>query len=153
MNNIALQLETVINAVLPQLQAQELSYWNQRETPHKWSKKEILGHLTDSAFNNLQRFVRATYAENFKLIYDQDEWVKAQNYKEAELEELIYLWYLTNKQIVRVLQSFPKERKEILIDVGKPGPDFLTVEFLANDYITHMTHHLKQMGLGNKVIA
>ena len=31
-----------------------------RPAPDKWAKKEILGHLLDSASNNHQRFVRAT---------------------------------------------------------------------------------------------
>lgn len=36
----------------------------------KWSKKEILGHLIDSATNNHQRFVRAQFEMNPEIVYD-----------------------------------------------------------------------------------
>ncbi|MGE7686034.1 hypothetical protein [Peribacillus simplex] len=36
---------------------------NHRPMPHKWSKKEILGHLCDSALNNMNRFIKIQYEE------------------------------------------------------------------------------------------
>jgi hypothetical protein len=81
--------------------------WNYKAGPDKWSKKEIIGHLIDSAQINLQRFVRSTYTENFKVSYDQVEWVNAQHYGAADINELLELWRLLNKQIVRVLENYP----------------------------------------------
>ncbi len=48
----------------------------------KWSRKEVLGHLIDSASNNHQRFVRAQLdgALNFPG-YQQDGWNRAQQYQ------------------------------------------------------------------------
>ena len=44
--------------------------------PTKWSKIEILGHLVDSAQNNLRRFICGQYESIPPLIvYDQDFWV------------------------------------------------------------------------------
>ncbi|MEJ0080591.1 MAG: hypothetical protein WDM78_06450 [Puia sp.] len=63
--------------------------WNYKAGPNKWSKKEIIGHLIDSAQINLQRFVRATYTENFKVTYEQMEWVDAQQYVHADIQELL----------------------------------------------------------------
>ena len=40
--------------------------WDYKPFPEKWSKKEVIGHLIDSAQINLQRFTRCTYEENFK---------------------------------------------------------------------------------------
>ncbi|MBL8017837.1 MAG: DinB family protein, partial [Ignavibacteria bacterium] len=34
-----------------------------KASPLKWSKKELLGHLCDSAVNNLGRFIRAQFEE------------------------------------------------------------------------------------------
>ncbi|HKS16153.1 MAG TPA: hypothetical protein VJU16_02515, partial [Planctomycetota bacterium] len=49
--------------------------------PGKWSRKQILGHLIDSAANNHQRFVRATLAgELIFPPYEQDGWVGVQGY-------------------------------------------------------------------------
>jgi hypothetical protein len=117
--------------------------WNYKAGPDKWSKKEIIGHLIDSAQINLQRFVRSTYTENFKVTYDQVEWVDAQHYVQADIQELLELWRLLNKQIVRVLENYPPNRLLIQCDTGKSGQSFHSVEYLAQDYVNHLNHHLK----------
>jgi DinB superfamily len=117
--------------------------WNYKAGPNKWSKKEIIGHLIDSAQINLQRFVRSTYMENFTLTYDQVEWVDAQHYISADFEELIELWRLLNRQIIRVLENYPTHRLQVQSDTGKASVCFHTVEHLAQDYLNHLNHHLK----------
>jgi hypothetical protein len=46
-----------------------------KSTPDKWSKKEELGHLIDSAQNNIQRFIRVQHEENVHIRYNPDNWV------------------------------------------------------------------------------
>jgi len=77
---------------------QENIDWETKTSPIKWSKKEIIGHLIDSAQVNLQRFIRCTYEENFKLIYEQDEWVAAARYQDADIKEILDLWILLNRR-------------------------------------------------------
>src|ERR1700749_3458657 len=81
--------------------------WTYKPGPAKWSKKQIIGHLIDSAQINLQRFIRCTYEENFKLTYEQVEWVDAAHYQDANINELLGLWKLLNLQIARVLANYP----------------------------------------------
>ncbi|WP_295667152.1 DinB family protein [uncultured Mucilaginibacter sp.] len=119
--------------------------WENRPGPEKWSAVEIIGHLTDSAQINLQRFVRCTYQENFKLVYDQVEWVQAQHYQEANLDELLSLWYLLNRQIIRVLDNYPADRLLAQCDNNKTEQSLHSVEWLAQDYVAHLTHHLDQI--------
>lgn len=119
--------------------------WQNTALPGKWSNKDIIGHLIDSAHINLQRFVRCTYEERFKLIYYQEKWVKAQHYAEANIEEVLKLWELVNRQIVRVLTNYPADRWQITCDNNRGEPVYNTVEFIANDYIAHMQHHLDQL--------
>ncbi|HET7003385.1 MAG TPA: DinB family protein [Puia sp.] len=121
--------------------------WTYKAGPNKWSKKEIIGHLIDSAQINLQRFVRSTYSENFTLTYDQVEWVDAQQYISADIEELLELWRLLNRQIIRVLENYPTHRLQIQSDTGKTAVCFHTVEHLAQDYVNHLNHHLKAIEL------
>jgi len=118
--------------------------WSRKLTPNKWSKKQIIGHLIDSAQANLQRFVRCTYEEDFKLTYAQDEWVEAAHYQEADINELLGLWKLLNLQIARVLINYPVDRLQVRCDNSKTGQNLQTVEWLAADYVAHMQHHLKQ---------
>lgn len=116
--------------------------WETKPAPDKWSKKEIVGHLIDSAQINLQRFVRCTYEENFKLKYAQDEWVAAQQYQGADIKEILDLWILINRQIIRVLGYYPANRLQVSYD----GDSSHTVEWVAVDYVRHMKHHLAQIG-------
>jgi hypothetical protein len=119
--------------------------WTYKAAPDKWSKKEIIGHLIDSAQINLQRFVRCTYEENFKLTYEQVEWVKANRYQGANVQDLVGLWEQLNGQIIRVLENYPPERLQTMCDNSKTTISLHSVEWLAQDYVEHLEHHLKQI--------
>lgn len=136
-------LNNAINNFL-QIKTEQLD-WENKPTPNKWSKKEIIGHLIDSAQINLQRFVRCTYEENFRLTYEQVEWVAAQHYQKADINDLLNLWTLLNRQIIRVWENYPAERLTARCDNSKQEPNLQTVEWLANDYVEHLLHHLKQI--------
>ena len=86
----------------------------------KWSKKEVLGHLIDSAQNNLRRFICGQYeAVPSKIVYDQDHWVTLNAYQQAESKEIIALWVLLNKRIASVLEKMPSISYSNLSDTGK----------------------------------
>ncbi len=119
--------------------------WDHKPAVDKWSKKEIMGHLIDSAQINLQRFVRCTYEENFKLVYEQVEWVESQHYQDAEITEILLLWKLLNWQIIRVLKNYPPNRLNAQCDNDKNEIKLHTVEWLAQDYVDHLKHHLGQV--------
>lgn len=118
---------------------------NHKPGPEKWSKKEILGHLVDSAINNLQRLICVQYEPGVKIVYDQDQWVKIQNYQALDIESVVELWYIMNQQFIRIVKSFPSEKINLKIDTGKEKAEILTAEFLIGDYLAHMEHHLKQI--------
>ncbi|MFA6248145.1 MAG: DinB family protein [Mucilaginibacter sp.] len=143
MKETAQKLTTAIGEFLTR-KAQFIN-WETHAAPGKWTNKQIIGHLIDSAHINLQRFVRCTYEEGFKLIYFQEEWVSAQHYQDADISELLKLWELVNRQIARVLANYPADREQIRCDNGRYEVSFNTVAFLAEDYIEHMQHHLKQL--------
>ena len=136
MNNTATELSSTVNDFIARHSSQ--INWTQRPASEKWSAIEILGHLTDSALVNLHRFVRCTYESDFTLTYAQDEWVTAQHYKDADVNELLALWQLLNNQIITVLEKYPAHRKQAMCNNE-------TVEFLAADYVDHMRHHLYQI--------
>lgn len=112
-----------------------------KPAPGKWSKKEILGHLCDSAWHNIQRLIRVQYEENPYIIYDQDNWVRLQNYQEKPSEEIVVLWIALHKQMVHVMKGFPKSKLDSTIDVGKE----VTAGFIITDYLVHQLHHFKQI--------
>jgi hypothetical protein len=114
--------------------------------PDKWSKKEVLGHLIDSAQNNLRRFICGQYEPTpSKIVYDQDFWVNANGYQAMEKENVIRLWALVNTQIGTILTNMPKENYSRTTDTGKTKVDLHSLEWLAEDYVKHMKHHLNQI--------
>jgi len=117
--------------------------WNEKLSDEKWSKKEILGHLCDSALTNIRRFVVTQYKENENIVYDQNFWVKAQNYQNAPILDIIHLWKYLNLQIVNVVENIPDELLDNVCDTTKLEKQSFTLRFIIDDYISHMNHHLK----------
>ena len=116
--------------------------------PGKWSKKEILAHLVDSASNNHQRFVRAATQGSLEFPgYDQDKLVALQNPNLASWELLIELWSAYNRYLAHVLQQIPESSAQIQCSISEREP--VTLLWLAGDYVEHLKHHLNQI-LGNK---
>jgi hypothetical protein len=138
------QIDQIIQDFLIKLITTEVN-WELKPSASVWSKKEILGHLIDSANNNLNRFIRCTYEQNFKLVYAQNDWVAVQHYQDAKVDDLLTLWRLLNKQIARVLTNYPDSMLQNTCDTGKGEVTLRTVEYLATDYVQHLEHHLKQI--------
>jgi hypothetical protein len=139
-------LRQLITDSSSRLQAVDERTFQAKPAPDKWSKKEIIGHLIDSAQNNLRRFITAQYEEKPPhIIYDQDHWVAANGYDEVAAADLILLWKLLNERIASVLDRLPHGGGDKLCNTGKNSDDFRTLKFLANDYVGHARHHLSQV--------
>lgn len=136
-------LEQVITIVIPQLQQFTAAEAAERPAPGKWSKKEIIGHLIDSALNNHQRFVRAQQGPVELPGYAQDFWVQAQGYQDADWETLILVWATINGNLARIMQLIPAEALQQTCRIGINEP--VTLEYLVTDYLDHFKHHLRQL--------
>jgi hypothetical protein len=126
-----------------------------RPAPDKWSAKEIIGHLIDSASTNHQRFVRAIWQDDLIFPgYEQNAWVTAQGYQDADWFELIDLWALFNRHIASVMERIPEpvrmrshtqhnlhERAWQTIPADQPA----TLDYFMRDYVGHLHHHLRQL--------
>ena len=121
----------------------------------KWSAKETLGHLIDSAANNHQRFVRAQLKEDLVFEgYAQDEWVRVQAYVEEPWPLLVNLWKFYNLHLAHVCERAPEaerlraRREHNLHEIGfapVSADEPATLEHLMRDYIDHLKHHLRQI--------
>ena len=116
-----------------------------KPNPAKWSRQEVVGHLIDSAQNNLRRFVVGQYDHQPKIVYAQDFWVKAADYQNQKKEHVITLWRLINLQICAVLAAMPKENYSKVCNTGRDTPSLHTIEWLAPDYVKHLKHHINQV--------
>jgi hypothetical protein len=115
---------------------------SERPQPHKWSRKEIVGHLCDSAINNLERFIKIQYEEQPYILpkYNQELWVNLQDYQNTSIEEIVLLWSSLNKRIVKVIATIPNDKLSYLCDLE--NHQLMTFEWLIQDYLEHMEHHI-----------
>lgn len=125
----------------------QLSETDFSEKPNQevWSKKEELGHLIDSAHNNLRRFIVAQYEEQPMVVYDQNLWNKAANYQYQSTSELITLWMLLNNQICQVLENMPAALINKSCNTGIEKIELHPINWLAEDYNKHLLHHLHHL--------
>lgn len=121
----------------------------------KWSAKQIIGHLIDSAGNNHQRFVRAQFSDDLIFPgYEQNEWVRVEHFQEAPWRDLIQFWQLYNQHILHIMKHAPEDTRTKLRErhnlhqlaseqIKEDEP--VTLEFFMRDYVDHMKKHLGQV--------
>ena len=143
MENIAKELTEIVNETTLRFKNIPPEKWDQSYAPGKWSRKQVLGHLIDSASNNHQRFVRTQLDDNLMITYTQDNWVAVQDYKNAAADNLINLWISYNKHLAYVVSKISKEKYGTSCNIGKEQP--VTLEWLVKDYVRHLKHHLNQI--------
>ena len=110
----------------------------------KWSPRELIGHLIDSASNNHQRFVRAQIDGSLTFPgYEQEAWVERQAYKDESWADLTALWRSYNLHLLHVISHMSADKLGVLCAIG--GSEPVTLRFLAEDYVKHLKHHLAQI--------
>jgi hypothetical protein len=149
------QLRRVVADAMPKLEAISDAQAAIARAPGKWSRKEIVGHLIDSASNNHQRFVRAQFTNELICpTYDQDAWVRSQRYRDAPWSDLVSLLVLFNLQLARMMDAIPADIRSMprarhnLDRVAFrtiPAGEAATLEYFMRDYVEHLQHHLAQI--------
>ncbi|MGL4610130.1 MAG: DinB family protein [Trueperaceae bacterium] len=135
--------QTTLDTAKQRLESLSTEVINQSRAPGKWSRKEILGHLIDSAANNHQRFVRVPLTAGVALPgYHQNDWVSLQNYQDYNWSQLVSFWYAYNLHLLHVVKQIPAGA---LKNTFTLNGEALELEFVVRDYLDHMNHHLAQI--------
>ena len=141
------QLEIYIETFpikLEQFSSEELL---RRPAQGKWSKQEILGHLIDSAINNLKRFTEIQFLpQPYTVIsYRQNELILVNAYQNLPLQHLLDLWQSLNRQIVFVVKVIPDDKLNYPVDPQYESKEMKTLGWIIGDYVAHMEHHFRQI--------
>ena len=137
---LAQLLQSAIETELPHLQGITETVAEEK-SGSKWSRKEELGHLIDSASNNHLRFVRAALEREFHgPSYDQNGSVVLHGYQEQSWADLLEFWRRYNQLLVAVVARIPEGKLQTFCTIGSNAP--VTLHFLIADYVRHMQHHL-----------
>lgn len=146
MKQVTQELRQLIDLYAEKFEAFSEKDFAEKPRVDKWSRKEVVGHLIDSAQNNLRRFIVAQYAAvPPKIVYNQDFWVAANGYQSASKHDVITLWKLVNQQICNVLENMIAANYANVCDTGTTVVEFHSLEWLAEDYVKHMKHHINQI--------
>ena len=144
MQNVLEDFEATISNSYERLTRMTDAESNISKEPGKWSRKEIIGHLIDSATNNHHRFVRAQFIDQLLITrYEQKEWVQSQDYRSEPWADLILLWRSYNAHLLHVASRIPEDRLDTLCRFE--DGESVSLRFLVEDYVVHMKHHLKQI--------
>ena len=116
-----------------------------KSSEDKWSKKEILGHLIDSAIYNIQRFTEIHYSELPYIIkaYKQDQLVLLNDYQNKNNQDLYPLWLQLNKHVLHIVKTQTTETLDYQIILANGG--LSNLRLLIEDYFDHLYHHLHQI--------
>jgi len=141
------KLDLFINSIPELYKKVSIEQILQKPAPGKWSKQEILGHLIDSAINNLKRFTEVQFLpQPYKVVsYKQNELVEVNRYQGLPLEHLLSLWKALNQQIVYVVKNISAGKLEFPVDPQYDNGEMRTLGWIICDYVAHMEHHLKQI--------
>lgn len=155
MENLAIKLKSAIQSVSENLNSLSEEAVSAKSNPDKWSKKEILGHLIDSAANNHQRFMNAQFKNDLIFNgYAQDQWVDYQDYQNAEWAELVSLFVAYNLHLCRVIDNIPAgllkrqitdHNFHLIAFQTVPKGEPTSLAYFIDDYISHIEHHLGQI--------
>jgi len=120
---------------------------SQASAPYRsggWLRKEVLGHLLDSAANNHIRIAHAAISGHFEgPEYNQTEWVRMHNYAAADWQNLLKQWHDRNLLIGTFVAHIPEDRVAALCRIGEAAP--VPLGFIITDYLDHMDHHIDQI--------
>lgn len=141
--NFRAQLNSLQATLLKVSPALAVTPWR----PGGWTRKQIVGHLLDSATNNRQRFVRAAIDGQYTgPQYAQDDWVAAHGYADQSWADLLRWWIAEHEILIAVVDRISEERLSAQCHVGDGDP--VTLRFLMEDYIAHQQHHFRQITAG-----
>jgi hypothetical protein len=144
-NPVTLELlRVLVNTIPARLRKIPESDFSYKPSPSKWSKKEIIGHLIDSATHNHHRFVRGQFEDNPVITYDQDQWNTYSFYQALDSAHVIMMWEVYNHHIVQLMSHMPESHKGRHCRMDDEHA--YTIAWLFDDYVRHMEHHLRQVG-------
>ena len=137
------QLIQILDTIPAKLRAFSDQEFSAIPASGKWSKKQIIGHLIDSATNNHHRFVRAQFDDMPKILYQQELWNEYSYYQGMSQEHIISFWEKYNRHIVELTQRIPAKllSRECMMSDGKG----YSIGWLFEDYVRHLEHHLRQI--------
>ena len=137
------QLQGILNAYPTRLKGINEAIFSSPPAPGKWSRKQIIGHLIDSATNNHQRFVRGQFEDKPAISYNQEDWNQYSYYSSMDSGQLIGFWEMYNRHLVELIKRIPPDLMQRECTMSDEST--WSIAKLFEDYVRHLEHHLRQV--------
>ncbi len=148
-NEIINPLKSLIDEWEPVLAGLSEQVISQRQNTQGRTIKQILGHMTDSASNNLHRIVHLQYDSmpsnfpDYANLGNNDRWIKIQNYQEEEWDLLIQHWKYSNLHLIHVIRNVdPAALENEWISALNMK---VSLREMIIDYLRHFKLHLSEI--------
>jgi hypothetical protein len=138
----AARIQELCSLIPPLVERVPANEFTAPRAPGKWSKKQVMGHLIDSAAINHQRFVRIQLETEPDISYDQDQWNLIQDYNNESTTQILNLWRWYNLHLAHLIKLIPEQNLE---RKGSRKGQSAPLHFYITDYVVHLEHHLKQI--------
>ena len=145
-DSVASSIEKTVDEAYKQFKGLEHETIEARPEPTAWSVKEIVGHLVDSASNNLHRIVHLQISDGLVFPdYSQNNnaWVSIQEYQEAPWDDMLALWRLLNHHLARTIRAVNEQCIDHIWIIDEDTT--ITLAELIIDYPRHLKGHLRQI--------
>jgi hypothetical protein len=144
MENVYNELNSAVNVFFKKYKDLDNEITSKRLSADKWTLKEIMGHLIDSASNNHQRFVRLQIVN--ELIFpgygkDNSKWLEIEKHNEMNFSDIILLWKQYNVLIGNIIKEVDDSKLENYWI--KSDGDKVTLKDLMIDYVRHLKDHVR----------
>lgn len=133
----------------PKLQGLTKEVISQRQNSQNRNIKQIVGHMIDSASNNIHRTVHMQYGSNplefpnYATNGNNDRWIAIQNYESEDWNVLINLWKYLNIHIAHVFENVNIEKLENSWRCSEN--ETVTLRECITDYLRHLLLHLSEI--------
>ncbi len=112
-----------------------------RLSEDRWSLKEIIGHLIDSASNNHQRFVRLQLSQRLQFPeYQNERWLSVERHNELAWADLLALWRTYNLLLAHIIEHLdPESLGHVMVTEQREA----ALSELTTAYLSHLQGHLE----------
>ncbi len=146
---VADEIRSLVEEWESRLQAIPVAVLSDKTNSQNRTVKQILGHLVDSASNNLHRIVHLQYGASPLFFPDyaahgnNDRWIAIQGYQSEDWSTIVQLWKWSNLHLAYVIGRVDKAKSGNQWIAGTG--EFISLNDVIINYLPHLKLHLNQI--------
>lgn len=143
------EIYALLNLWVPRLLELPISTTREPRNNQNRSIREIVGHMIDSASNNIHRIVHLQYQPSplhfpdYANLGNNDRWIAIQHYQEEDWGNLVQLWKFLNLHVAHII-NYVREEKLNHFWISALN-EHISLDAMIKDYNRHLNLHLQEI--------